>query len=171
MKKVSISLLLLVFALTSVAFATGKHKYKLHRWWENDEITKAAGISGQQISKLGVINTNYQEKLKALRSEKKALKQELYDLMGDPKTTNETIKAKHSEYTAKIVEFKELKLEKKLEMRSVLNADQIVKLSDILKQKWEAHKTHKAGKECSYKEGKECSYKGKKEGCAYKDKK
>ncbi len=168
MKKLSLSLFLLVLAISVSAFATGKHRYKLHNWWQNDEITSAAGITGQQISKMNAISMSYTDKFKALRTEKKALKERLYDLMGDPKATDEAITAKHGELIAKKVEYKELKLEMKLKMRALLDDDQIVKLSEILKEKWEAKK---AGKECSYKDGKECAYKKGKEDCPYKDKK
>ena len=87
--------------------------------------------------------------------------------MGDPKSTDEAIIAKHKEKITKKTEKMELKLEKKLKMRSLLNDEQIVTLSGIFKEKMAAYKE---GKECSYKDGKECSYKDKKEGCSYKDK-
>jgi len=168
MKKLSLSLLLLVLTISVSAFATGKYKHNYHKWWENEEISKEVGLSEKQIADLNAIDESYGDQFKKLRSEVKALRGELYDLMGDPKATDEAIIAKHKEKITKKTEKMELKLEKKLKMRSLLNDDQIVTLSGIFKEKMAAYKE---GKECSYKDGKECSYKDKKEGCSYKDKK
>ena len=167
MKKLSVFAGLLIFVLAVTVFAyPGKHKY--YKWWENEEIVKEVGLTEKQIGELGAINESYSDKFKTLRGELKALRGEFYDLMGDPKSTDEAITAKHKEMIAKKTEKKELKLEKKLKMRSLLNDEQIVTLSGIFKEKMAAYKE---GKECSYKDGKECSYKDKKEGCSYKDKK
>jgi len=166
MKKLSVFAGLLIFVLAVTVFAyPGKHKY--YKWWENEEIVKEVGLTEKQVTDLNAINENYAEKFKTLRGEIKALRGELYDLMGDPKSTDEAIIAKHKEKITKKTEKMELKLEKKLKMRSLLNDEQIVTLSGIFKEKMAAYKE---GKECSYKDGKECSYKDKKEGCSYKDK-
>ncbi len=168
MKKLSISLLLLVLAISASAYATGKYKHNYHKWWENEETATQVGLTEKQIGELNTIHESYADKFKTLRGELKALRTELYDLMGDPKATDEAITAKHKEKIAKKTEKMELKLEKKLKMRSLLNDEQIVTLSGIFKEKMAAYKE---GKECSYKDGKECSYKKDKEGCSYKDKK
>jgi Spy/CpxP family protein refolding chaperone len=167
MKKLSLSLLLLVLTISVSAFATGKYKHKMHKWWENDEITKEVGLSGKQISEINAISMSYSDQFEKLRSEWKALHKEFMDLMSDPKSTNEKITAKHNELIAKKTEKKQLKLEKKLKIRAVLTNDQIVKLAEIKKEMWGKYRE---GKECSYKDGKECSYKKDKEGCRYKDK-
>jgi len=167
MKKLSISLLLLVLTVSVSAFAAHHYKHNYHKWWENEEIVKEVGLTEKQVTNLNAINESYAEKFNTLRGEIKALRGELYDLMGDPKSTDEAITAKHKEKITKKTEKMELKLEKKLKMRSLLNDEQIVTLSGIFKEKKAAYKE---GKECSYKDGKECSYKDKKEGCSYKDK-
>ncbi|NIS10293.1 MAG: hypothetical protein GWO07_16465 [Candidatus Dadabacteria bacterium] len=171
MKRLSLSVFLLVLAVSVSAFAAHHYKGKHYKWWENEEIATKVGLSEKQIADLGVINDSYKEKFMKLREEKKALKKELYELMGDPKATDEAITAKHDEKIAKMTEKKQLKLEKKLKMRALLSDEQIVTLSGIMKEKWEQKK---AGKDCGHKEcgDKECSYEGKKkEGCPYKDKK
>ncbi|NIP39004.1 MAG: hypothetical protein GWO07_09775 [Candidatus Dadabacteria bacterium] len=170
MNRLSVSLFLFVFALTVTAFAAHHYKGKHYKWWENEEIATKVGLTEKQIADLGAINDSYKEKFMKLREEKKALKKELYDLLGDAKATDEAITAKHNEKIAKMTEKKQLKLEKKLKMRKVLSEEQIVTVSGIMKEKWEKKS---AGKECSHKEwgDKECSYKDKKEGCQYKDKK
>ncbi|NIT13414.1 MAG: hypothetical protein GTN99_03960, partial [Candidatus Dadabacteria bacterium] len=149
MKKLSLPLFLLVLTISVSAFATHHYRAKWHKWWEDEEIVKEVGLSEKQVADLNAINDSYAEKFKTLRGELKALRTELHDLMGDPKATDEAITAKHKEKIAKKNEKMELKLEKKLKMRKVLSEDQIVKLSAIMKEKWEAHKARKAGKECS----------------------
>lgn len=166
MKKLSVFTGLLVFVLAVTVFAyPGKHKY--HKWWENEEYATKVGLSEKQIADLNAIDESYSEKFNTLRGELKALRVEMYDLMGDPKATDEAITAKHKEKTAKKTEKMELKLEKKLKMRATLSDEQIVTLAGIFKEKMAAYKQ---GSECSHKDGKECSYKHKKEGCSYKDK-
>lgn len=158
MKKLSVFAGLLIFVLAVTVFAyPGKHKY--YKWWENEEIVKEVGLTEKQVTDLNAIDESYVDQFKKLHLEVKALRGELYDLMGDPKATDEAIIAKHKEKITKKTEKMELKLEKKLKMRSLLNDEQIVTLSGIFKEKMAA-----------YKEGKECSYKQEKEGCSYKDK-
>lgn len=168
MKKLSLALVLLVLTISVSAIAGQGYKHKMHKWWENEEIVKEVGLTEKQVGEINAINESYGDKFKKLHTDVKALRGELYDLMGDPKSSDEAITAKHKEKTAKKTEMMELKLEKKLKMRAVLNDEQIVKLSGIFKEKMAAHKE---GKECSDKDGKECSYKQDKEGCSYSDKK
>ncbi|HSG30889.1 MAG TPA: Spy/CpxP family protein refolding chaperone [Thermodesulfobacteriota bacterium] len=170
MKRLSLSVFLLVLALSVSAFAAHHYKGKHYKWWENEEIATKVGLSEKQIADLNAIHESYAGKKAELWAEIKTIKKELYDLMGDPKATDEAITAKHNEKIAKKTEKMQLKLEMKLKMRALLSDEQIVTLSGIMKEKWEQKWD---GKDCGHKEcgDKECSYKDKKEDCPYKDKK
>jgi len=167
MRKISISLFLLVLTISVSAIAGKHYQHQMHKWWENEEIVTQVGLSEEQVKQIAAIDESYAEKFKALHEEMKTLGGQFHDLMGDPKSTNEAITAKHNEKMAKQAEMMNLKLEKKLKMRSVLNENQIVKLAGIFKEKMGPGGD---GKDCPYKDGKECGMKQGKEGCSYKDK-
>lgn len=167
MRKISISLFLLVLTISISAIAGQHYKNKMHKWWESEEIVTEVGLSEEQVKQIAAIDESYADKFKTLHGELRALGGQVHDLMGDPKSTDEAITAKHNEKMAKKAEMMNLKLEKKLKMRSVLNEEQIVKLSGIFKEKMGPGGE---GKDCPYKDGKQCGEKHGKEGCSYKEK-
>ena len=160
MKKLSVLTLMFVFLFAAGAYAR-HHGYRMHNWWENEEMTKSVGLSEEQLTELKKIDESYKEKFGKLDEDIKKLHMELRALMNDPKSGDKDLTAKHNEMMSKKHEKMTLQFEKKLKMRGVLKPDQIVKLGDIKQQK---KMERKQQMDCPYKEGKECPNKESKEG-------
>ena len=145
MNRYSILALLLLFAFTASVFAY-PHKYKKLQWWNNDETVKQLNISESQIAEINKIDEGFRVQIDGLGSQVREQYKALAVMMSDPASTNEQLTAKHKELMASKNELKTLKFEEKLQIRGVLNDDQIVELGEIKKERWEKH-----SKKCDYK--------------------
>ena len=100
MKKLSVLTLMFVFLFAAGAYAR-HHGYRMHNWWENEEMTKSVGLSEEQLTELKKIDESYKEKFGKLDEDIKKLHMELRALMNDPKSGDKDLTAKHNEMMSK----------------------------------------------------------------------
>lgn len=139
MKKLSILSILAVFVLSISAYGY-HHKHKMHNWWEKEDVVEKLQLSDSQLNEINKIDESYKDQLETLHNEVRDIRDQLRVMMNDPKSTNEQITSKHDEKVAKKTELGKVWFEKKLKVRDVLNDEQIVKIGEIKKERWEGHR-------------------------------
>ena len=145
MNRYSILAILLLFVFTASVFAY-PHKYKKLQWWNNEDTVKQLNISESQIAEINKIDEGFRVQIDGLSNQVHEQYKALAVMMSDPASTNDQLTAKHNELMAVKNELKTLKFEEKLQIRGVLNDDQIVELGEIKKERWE-----RRAKQCDYK--------------------
>ncbi|MDA2920673.1 Spy/CpxP family protein refolding chaperone [Desulfobacterota bacterium AH_259_B03_O07] len=115
----------------------GQHHGKGHgrwHWWEDSSVVEELKLNDEQLSKIEDIYSKYKPQLKELGSVVDQRWTAFRDIKGNPESTKEDITKSFDElWDAKYKKMK-VGLEMKLEMRDVLNPDQLSKLNEIKKQ-------------------------------------
>ncbi|MGI9535037.1 MAG: Spy/CpxP family protein refolding chaperone [Thermodesulfobacteriota bacterium] len=145
MKRYSILALLLMFVFTASVFAY-PHKYKKLQWWNNEDTVKQLNVSDTQIADINKIDEGFKVQVDGLKNKVHEQYKALAVMMNDPASTNDQLTAKHNELMTSKNELKTLKFEEKLQIREVLNDEQIIKLGEIKRERWDKHT-----KQCDYK--------------------
>ena len=145
MNRYSILGLLLLFVFTASVFAY-PHKYKKLQWWNNEDTVKQLNVTEAQLAEINKIDEGIKVQIDGLRTQVKEQRKALAVMLNDPASTNEQLTAKHKELMNTKNDLKTLKFEEKLQIREILNDEQIVKLGEIKSERWEKH-----AKKCDYK--------------------
>ena len=145
MKRYSILAILLLFVFTASVFAY-PHKFKKLQWWNNEDTVKQLNVSESQLAEINKIDEGYRVQIDGLSNQVREQYKALAIMMDDPASTNEQLTEKHQELMNTKNKLKTLKFEEKLQIREVLNDEQIVKLGEMKSERWEKH-----AKQCNYK--------------------
>lgn len=98
-------------------------------------IFKELNLSEEQKEKLKEIKKTDREDLQALRQSKRELRKQLQEAMKSG-TSDEELRKLNNELRQAEAEFKELKFEKILKIRAILNKEQREKFNELKSRKW-----------------------------------
>lgn len=98
-------------------------------------IFKELNLSEEQKGKLKEIKKAGREDLQALRHSKRELRKQLQEAMKSD-TSDEELRKLNNELRQAEAEFKELKFEKILKIRAILNKEQREKFNELKSRKW-----------------------------------
>lgn len=124
-----LTLILPLFLFSSEGWAKGGHH----------KIFKELNLSQDQKDQLKEIKKAGKEKVRALRESKKALREKLKQAMNS-NTSDSDLRKIHADLQKAEAEMKNLKFEKILSIRAILNEEQRAKFNKLKSEKMELHK-------------------------------
>lgn len=128
----------LAFALSStVAMAAGA-KPKDHQ--KAEYLKKELNLTDDQLKKVQEIRKGKKEDMKAAREQFKATKKAFKEAMDNPNSTKEELTAKFEAFQKLRDEFQRKRFAMMLEMRSILNPEQMAKFREMKKKHKGKHK-------------------------------
>jgi len=124
---------LVVLAFYTNGYPHGKHDGKW-RWWRDSTVVDELRLSGKQKLRIEQISSSYRDRFEKLRTEIGVKRTSLSEVTKNPYSTRDNILKAYDELWDAKYEMKKAKLELKLDLRDVLNPDQITKLNEIKEQ-------------------------------------
>lgn len=134
MKSVFLALLL---ATTPVFAMGGKNKDQVRK----EQFKKELNLSDEQVQKFQALKEKKGE-LRAMKTKFKETKKAFKAAMADPNLSPDELKVKFEDFMKQRDEFQRRRFAHHLEMRAILNPDQIVKFNEM-KAKWHGKKKGK----------------------------
>ena len=130
MKKYLILPLLLVLFVSFSASAKGPGK-RDWQWWQNEKITSEIDLSQDQSTQLNDIAAKFEPTITAAREDYDTKRTAFSDAKSNPTASSgDVIKAFDTMWDSKY-KMKRIKLDRGLEMKSVLTPEQVTKLAEI----------------------------------------
>lgn len=136
---------LVLFAFSAYGYPYGEgHGHGKWLWWKDTTIVEELKLDDKQKTEINEISSTYEQKLEEMRPGVGEKRKAFMDAMANPTSTREEIMKAYDQMWDTKYKMKKAMLEMKLDIRAVLNPDQVKKLNEIRQQhKQEMMEKHK----------------------------
>lgn len=101
-----------------------------------EHFKKELGLSDEQLAKVKELRKGKKEELKEQRQKMKAAKEEFRNAMKNPKAAEDDLKAKFEAFQSARDSFQRARFAMMLQMRSILNPEQLEKFAKLKEERW-----------------------------------